>query len=696
MSMHIQELKRKAPDLFTPSKADSFKHPKLQHPFSYGPQQRPQENDQERAKLWAQRKSLPIFSAKKRFLEEAAQHESVVLLGETGSGKTTQVPQFLLELPSSTDCIAVTQPRRVAAITLSERVASEMGQPKTRVGYRVRFEDTTTPQTKIIFQTDGMLLREAMLDPLLSRYSWVILDEAHERTVNTDILFGVVKAAQDKRNRGTATPRSPLKVVVMSATMDAEKFSIYFRNAPVLYVIGRQHPVNVRHVTETQDDWQNAILSTVMQIHREAQPQEDVLVFLTGQEEIETMTRNLRLLAQEESDGLPKLTVLPLFAAQQMVSQQKVFMPTKEGNRKVILSTNIAETSLTIPGIRYVVDSCRVKAKAHQASTGLDMLKVVRISKAQAWQRTGRAGREAEGHCYRMLTRNEFALLPEETVPEIQRCNLSNVVLQMISMGVQNVAQFDFLEPPPEDAVEGALRQLILLGAIIPLNQMTDHYQLTDVGKKMAAFPLDPRFTKSILAAKDLGCTEEVITIVSMLSGDSVLLTPGSKREEALSSRRQFVSSEGDHVTYLKVFRAYKQSKHPAQFCQSHYIHSRHMQFADEVRRQLMELCKRTNIPVQTCANNTEVVRKSLAQGMFTNVARLTREGHYVTLDSRQSVRIHPSSVMFGTKPELLVFTELLSTQKSYIRDMSLVDALWLMEAQPQYFRKHRIVHTQE
>jgi len=720
--------------------------------------------------LVAQRRNLPIFSARKRFLEEASKHDSLVLIGETGSGKTTQIPQFLHEAKlhlKSKECrrIAVTQPRRVAAITLAQRVAQEMAaSPQSsgasplsqvearavggRVGYKVRFEDVTDPQkTEIVFQTDGMLLREAMLDPMLSKYSWIILDEAHERTVQTDILFGVVKVAQMRRNKAaaasaagsSATPLPPpLKVIVMSATMEADKFSGYFRNAPILFVRGRQHPVNVRHVTETQDDWQNALLSTIFKIHAEAPPQEDILVFMTGQDEIDSMAQTIRGILASESGGgenkdkvvnfhegmtgngsgsgagdVIKLQVLTLYASLQPAMQQKVFQPTKAKTRKVILSTNIAETSLTIPGVRFVVDSCRVKAKVHQASTGLDMLRVRRVSKAQAQQRTGRAGREAEGHCYRMLTSSEFDRLPEATVPEIQRCNLSNVVLQMMSMGIAVISKFNFLEPPPEDAIQGALRQLRLLGAIKQQATANKEQQqsdaatdfatapatdepcsLTPLGKQMSTFPLDPKFTKALLAAQELGCTEEVLTIVSLLSGDNILLSPSSKREEALASRKTFVSSEGDHVTLLKVFRAFKQAKNPAEFCKTHYVNFRHLQFVQEIRKQLMELCRRNGVKIQSCAQNTDVVRQALARGLFTNVAKLTKEGHYVTLDSRQKVKIHPSSVMFQTKPELVVFTELIATQKSYIRDLSLVDANWLLQDQPHYFRKHRIMDT--
>merc|ERR1719167_773996 len=364
-----------------------------------------------------ERKQLPMWSAREMFLSEVGRHNVVVLLAETGSGKTTQVPQFLYTARMlKNKMVAITQPRRVAAVSLAKRVAREMnGEVGGLVGYRVRFQDVTDSNTKLLYQTDGMLLREAMLDNQLSRYSWIVLDEAHERTVNTDILFGIVKAAVRKRTSSS----SPLKVVVMSATVDADKFGQYW-GCPILYVAGRQHAVSVRHISEPKEDWFRAMLSTVFTIHSEAPAKEDILVFMTGQEEIENMARQIRAIAKEYPDR-PRLEVVTLYASKTPESQQQVFRPTGNGCRKVVIATNIAETSVTIPGVTHVVDSCRVKAKVHQAGPGLDLLKVVKVSKAQARQRTGRAGREREGTCYRLVTASQFTALEDNTLPEIQR-----------------------------------------------------------------------------------------------------------------------------------------------------------------------------------------------------------------------------------------------------------------------------------
>jgi len=635
------------------------------------------------------RRKLPIFPAKTRFLEEAVKHSTVILLAETGTGKTTQIPQFIHEARLDRDgVIAVTQPRRVAAVSLSKRVAHETEtELGTLVGYRVRFEDVSSNSTKILFQTDGMLLREAMVDPLLSRYSWVVLDEAHERTVNTDILFGVVKSAQRGRRPDTKSDLPVLRVVVMSATVDADKFALYW-NCPVLYVEGRQFPVNIRHISQSVDDWERALMSTIFQIHATAPEREDILAFLTGQEEIENVARQARLLSREYPNS-PKLTVCTLYAAQSSEIQQNALRATNTGGRKLVLATNIAETSLTIPGIRHVVDSCRVKAKVHQAKAGLDLLKVVKVSQAQALQRTGRAGREREGDCYRMLTKEEFDSLPKATVPEILRSNLASTILTMMNIGVKDVSKFDFMDSPDSDSINTALRQLGLLGAVEIGGFGT---RLTQLGEKMAGFPLDPRFTSMLLSAEELGCTEEMLTIVALLTAENVFQVPGArdKREEAEQVHKKFSTSEGDLITLLNVWRTFRNGPQTAAWCRSQYLVHRHLNFALDVRKQLTGICHNAGVQIQSC-RDMETLRKAVARGLFMNVAQLSIEGHYVAMDSGQHVHIHPSSVLFRRKPELLTYTEMVATNKTYIRGLTVVSEEWLTEHQPDYFRTHRI-----
>jgi len=636
--------------------------------------------------LQTERMKLPMWEAKDRFLSEVGRHNVVVLLAETGSGKTTQVPQFLYSARMHRDkLVAITQPRRVAAVSLAKRVSKELGgdgKVGGVVGYRVRFEDVSDTHTRLLYQTDGMLLREAMLDNQLSRYSWIVLDEAHERTVNTDILFGVVKAAV--RSRSGDSTIGPLKVIVMSATVDADKFSQYW-GCPVLYVSGRMFPVNVRHISSHTEDWQRAMLSTIFTVHQEAPAKEDILAFLTGQEEIETMARQVRTIAKEFT-GAPRLEVITLYAAKTSEQQQMVFKKTGDNTRKLVLATNIAETSVTIPGVSHVIDSCRVKAKVHQAGAGLDLLKVVRVSQAQARQRTGRAGREREGTCYRLVTAHEFSELAEATIPEIQRSNLASVCLTMLNIGINNIQGFDFMDAPTSDDINSALRQLKLLGSV------SESGQLTALGRKMAGFPLEPRLTASILAAGELGCGEEMLTIIALVTGESIFNLPGTKerREEAEQVHRKFAANEGDLVTLLNTWRAYKSSNQSSQWCQEQYLVSRHLQFASEVRKQLVGLCHNSGVKLES-TRDMDNVRKALARGLFMNVAQLTVDGHYVALDSGQKCFIHPQSVLFRKKPEVVVFTEMVHTTKTFLRGCSLVDAAWLQEFQPEYFRTHRI-----
>ncbi|XP_078003477.1 ATP-dependent RNA helicase DHX33 isoform X3 [Phascolarctos cinereus] len=510
-----------------------------------------------------QRRSLPIFTARGPLLARLRSIECAVLIGETGSGKTTQIPQYVYEAGlGRPGVIAVTQPRRVAAISLAARVSDEKRSELGKlVGYTVRFDDVTSEDTRILFLTDGMLLREAMSDALLRKYSFVILDEAHERTIHTDVLLGVVKAAQRRRKE---LRKPPLRVLVMSATMDVDLFSRYFNGAPVLYVEGRQHPIQVYYTKQPQSDYLHAALVSIFQIHQEAPSSQDILVFLTGQEEIEALCKACRDIARHLPEGCPPLLVLPLYASLPSSQQLRVFRGAPKGSRKVIISTNIAETSITITGIKHVIDTGMVKAKRFNPESGLEVLAVQRVSKTQAWQRTGRAGREDSGACYRLYTEDEFEKFDKMTIPEIQRCNLASVILQLLALRVPNVLTFDFMSKPSPDHLQAALEQLELLGAL--QRKKDEPLALTPTGRKMAAFPLEPKFAKrlpvfplqTILLSPKFHCTEEILTIVSLLSVDSVLYNPPSRRDEVQCVRKKFVSSEGDHLTLLNVYRAFR------------------------------------------------------------------------------------------------------------------------------------------
>ncbi|XP_027888190.1 ATP-dependent RNA helicase DHX33 [Xiphophorus couchianus] len=629
-----------------------------------------------------QRKQLPIYKARTRLVNELRPLHNAIVIGETGSGKTTQIPQYLFETGIGRQgLIAITQPRRVAAISLAARVSEEKRtQIGKLVGYTVRFEDVTSPETKLKFMTDGMLLREAIGDPMLLRYTVVVLDEAHERTVHTDVLFGVVKSAQCRRRE---LNKIPLKVIVMSATMDVDLFSEYFNKSPVLYLEGRQHPIQIYYTKQPQSDYLQAALVSVFQIHQEAPQSHDILVFMTGQEEIEALARTCRDIAKHLPDSCGPMVVIPLYASLPPAQQLRVFQPAPKGCRKVILATNIAETSVTISGIKFVIDTGMVKAKRFNPDSGLEVLAVQRVSKAQAWQRAGRAGREDAGFCYRLYTEKEFDNFTPMTVPEIQRCNLAGVMLQLMALGIPDVMNFDFMSKPSPEAVRSAVDHLELLGAV---ERKDGQVLLTTLGKRMASFPLEPRYAKTILLSPDFSCSEEILSIVSLLSVDTVLYNPPARRDEVLAARKKFTSSEGDHMTLLNIYRAFKKVGGNKEWCRENFVNSRNMGLVKDVQAQLREICLKLNLKLESCGADTGNVRRCLAHGMFINAAELQPDGSYLALDTHQAVAIHPSSVLFQAKPAYVVFNELLHTSRCYMRDLCLVDADWLLDAAPEYF----------
>lgn len=485
-------------------------------------------------------------------MKEIEENETLIVVGETGSGKTTQIPQFLYDAEFGREgIIGITQPRRVAAITISKRVACEMNVDHgSLVGYKVRFEDMTSADTRIKYMTDGILLREAMYDKMLTQYSVIILDEAHERSVNTDVLFGIVKNAQNARKERF---RPSLKVIVMSATMDVDHFSNYFNRCQVVYLEGRTYNITYMNLKHPQSDYLCACLGIVMDLHQRTPANEDFLVFLTGQDEIDAMASTLRSISKAHDQEMEvKMKIHPLYAALPYNKQMEIFQPPTPHSRKIILATNIAETSITIKGIKYVIDSGMVKLKTHDPVTGVDSLKVNRISQAQAMQRAGRAGRESDGYCYRAYTITEYNSLAANTTPEILRCNLASVALQLLNLKI-DYNNFDFIDVPPQEAQASALNQLYRLGAI----KDTSAPCLTEVGKKMCQFPLDPQYSRILLAAPMFGCLEEMINVVAILSSENVYLSPNDYRESAREKHAQFESKLGDHITLLQVFKAY-------------------------------------------------------------------------------------------------------------------------------------------
>lgn len=634
-----------------------------------------------------ERKTLPVALQKDAICDLIKNHETLIIIGETGSGKTTQIPQFVFEkilLPDQN--VVVTQPRRVAAISLADRVSFEVDtEIGDLVGYRVRFIDKTTHFTRIKFMTDGMLLRTALLEKTLSEYGCVILDEAHERTVNTDLLFGIVKNIQRIRKSSS----NPLKVIIMSATMNADLFADYFGNAQIAYLQGRLYDVSIFHAKKDVEDYFHDTIVTIFQLHKLAPERHDFLVFLTGQEEIENMALTIEHINQDPSlRDYPVIKVRTLYASLPTKEQLKVFLPLEpnEFARKIILSTNIAETSVTLTDVKYVIDCGKAKVRCFHPETSMDTLKVENISQTQAEQRAGRAGRLSDGNCYRIYSKKQYNEMARDPVPEIQRCNLGNVVLQILAMNMDPY-KFDFINKPSTDAIDKAYTILRNLGA-------TKNYVLTEIGHKMTKFPLDPRYSKIILSSVDYGCLEDIVNIVSILSTDSIFVSSLSekKRKQAEDAQTKFKSSLSDHIMLLKTFRSYRKVKNDAKskWCDDNYLNIRHLQYADQAREQLLDICKYLNFPIgQSCGENFDSIRKCLLTGFFENLAYLTKEKKYVTVNAKKECKIHPTSTLFHSYPHCVMYTEIIDTSQPFMRYVTVIDKEWLHDIVPNLQNRH-------
>ncbi|CAG9770467.1 unnamed protein product [Ceutorhynchus assimilis] len=639
----------------------------------------PELSEHEKKKLTIEetKKSLPIFPFKDDLMQAVREHQVLIIEGETGSGKTTQIPQYLHEAGFTEDGkkIGCTQPRRVAAMSVAARVAQEMGvKLGNEVGYAIRFEDCTSERTIIKYMTDGTLHREFLSEPDLQSYSVMIIDEAHERTLHTDILFGLVK--------DIARFRPDLKLLISSATLDAQKFSEFFDEAPIFRIPGRRFPVDIYYTKAPEADYVDACVISVLQIHV-TQPLGDVLVFLTGQEEIETCQESLQDRLRRLGSKVRELIILPVYANLPSDMQAKIFDPTPPGARKVVLATNIAETSLTIDNIIYVIDPGFAKQNHFNSRTSMESLMVVPISKASANQRAGRAGRVAAGKCFRLYTAWSYKHeLEENTVPEIQRINLGNAVLMLKALGINDLVHFDFLDPPPHETLVLALEQLYALGAL------NHHGELTKMGRRMAEFPVDPMMAKMLLASEKYKCSEEVVTITAMLSvNSSVFYRPKDKIIHADTARKNFYHLAGDHLSLLNVYNQWKDTDYSLQWCYENFIQYRSMKRARDVREQLVGLMQRVEIEMVSNVSETVDIRKAITAGYFYHIARLSKGGSYKTVKHNQSVTVHPNSALFEELPRWILYHELVFTTKEFMRQVIEIESKWLLEVAPHYYK---------
>jgi len=635
--------------------------------------------------ILAKRKELPVFEQKQEFLQNLKTHQVIVLQGETGSGKTTQIPQFVLEsgIFKPNQLVGCTQPRRVAAMSVAKRVADEMdvtlGQT---VGYSIRFEDCTSPQTRLKYMTDGMLLREAMENPLLERYGAIILDEAHERTLSTDVLFGLLKEV--------IANRPDLKVIVMSATLDAEQFQKYFSNAPLMKVPGRMFPVEIFYTPEPERDYLEAAIRTVVQIHL-CEPAGDILLFLTGEQEIEDACKKIaKEIDNMAGSDIRELRCLPLYSTLSPQAQQKIFEPAPPAKypgglegRKCIVSTNIAETSLTINGIVYVIDPGFAKQKVYNPRIRVESLLVSPISRASAQQRAGRAGRTQPGKCFRLYTEKAFGELQPNTYPEILRSNLGMVVLQLKKLGIDDLVHFDFMDPPAPETLMRALELLNYLGAL------DDEGNLTETGSRMSDFPVDPQLAKMLTESVRFNCSNEILSIVSLLSVPNIFTRPKEAAQQADEAKSSFQHITGDHMTMLNAYHTYLKNGKDKNWCYHNFLNHRSLQQADNIKDQLQRIMIRFSLPLLSTDFSSELysinIRKAILAGFFMRVGHLERNGNYLTIKDNQVVGLHPSTGL-DTKPEWVVYDEFVLTSRNFIRTVSEISPEWLLEIAPQYY----------
>ena len=578
------------------------------------------------------------------------------------------------------------------------------------VGYSIRFEDLTSAKTKIKFLTDGLLLREALVDPLLSRYSVIMVDEAHERSLSTDVLLGVLKKIIKKRE--------DLRVIVSSATLQAEEFINFFsrdekqaeNKTPIAQAIsldGRIYPVDILYLEEPAEDYIEKAVKVVFDIHASEGPG-DILLFLTGREEIENVVQQIASRALDLPSNAKMLQPLPLYAGLTTEQQMYIFDPAPENTRKVIVSTNIAEASVTIDGIVFVVDCGFVKLRAYNPQTGIDSLTVTAVSKAAATQRAGRAGRTKPGKCFRLYTESSFEAMEKTTTPEIQRSNLAPMILQLKALGIDNMVRFDFPVPPPAELVARALEILFSLGAL------NDYAKLTrPLGQRMAELSLEPMMAKVLLAAPSFDCLSEMLTIAAMVSlQGSVWVSHSGERKAAETTRRKFAAEEGDHLTLLNIYQTFiTKGKKDAKWCRDNLLNYKSLTKAVSIRNQLRRYLERFGIDIEESlgkasmepSKTNERIRRCLTTGYFVNAARMQPDGTFRTVNGMLTLHAHPSSLMFvsmyysnpvlrsclqNRKADWVIFHEVMETaNKTFIRDVSKIEKSWLLEYAPDFYQ---------
>ncbi|KAA1193258.1 ATP-dependent RNA helicase HrpA [Pseudohalioglobus sediminis] len=623
---------------------------------------------------------LPVSARRDEIARAIAEHQVVIVAGETGSGKTTQLPKICLQAGrGSAGLIGHTQPRRLAARTVAQRIAQELGgELGGLVGYQVRFTDRVSEDTAIKLMTDGILLAEMQRDRLLKRYDTLIIDEAHERSLNIDFLLGYLKRL---------LPRRPdLKLIITSATIDVQSFSRHFDDAPIIEVSGRTFPVETHYLENTPEDESSAerISRLVADIDAgDYGKRGDVLVFLPGERDIREVAKQLR----QDTE----LDILPLYARLSQAEQNRVFDLSKRRGLRVVLATNVAETSITVPGIRYVIDPGEARISRYSYRTKVQRLPIEPISQASANQRQGRCGRVESGVCLRLYSEQDFQGRPEFTDPEILRTNLASVVLQMLTLGLGKVDAFPFIDPPDPRMVRDGYKLLQELGAV------TAEGQLTAVGRQLARLPIDPRLGRMVLAAATHHCLAEVLVIASALAIQDPRERPADQRSQSDQSHARFKHEKSDFMAWLNLWRYYEEQRQALsqnqlrKLCKREFLSFQRMREWRDIHMQLTIACRQqklrpaTQLPEE---ENYEGVHRALLAGLLGNIAQHQEDREYLGARNRK-MQIFPGSSQARKKPKWLVAAEIVETSRVFARTVGTIDPQWVIDVNPGLLKHH-------
>lgn len=629
---------------------------------------------------------VPMDAYQDEVIECIRQNENSIIIGETGSGKSTRIPSFLLDaFPNSR--IAITQPRRVAARAVSRFVAEQRGgKIGGEVGFKVRHDDETSPSTRATFMTDGILLRQLQFDPLLEQYDVVMVDEAHERNLNIDFVIGLLRKTQAARKK---KGMKELKIVVTSATLEKDKFARYFNDSPIVEVPGRMHPVKIEYVNDWSEESDCLDERGRMNMSKLAakrvqmaltEDKGDILIFMPGQHEIESTIREIEALHFSNID------ILPLHGGLAPEDQDRIFQNT--GKRKIIVATNIAETSLTIEGVRFVIDSGQIKQKEYNPYTGIESLDTRPHAQSGCNQRTGRAGRTAPGTCYRLYTEDEFEALNRHQKPEILRSNLSHVILTMKIMGIEDIRNFDFIDRPDQQAFSKGIEILKMLGALDDLEN------ITELGRKMAELPLEPEMARMVIEAEKHGCVEKVCTIAAMMGDKSVFSRPKGEEYDADAAHDEFRRSGSDFLSHLEVWQQWTEANFSEKWAWRNYLNVRQLNEIRETRRQLLDELAKKDIPVKDRKGvSNEVIEKCVASGLLHHLMISDGEKSYNrVMDDTDDYFIHPSSATFRHLPHIMIGANVLETSRKFARRCQPLNGKFAVELAPHLFKEGEAV----